>query len=72
MNYLSLKAFEESSKALKAKDALIAELQGNLKQREMENDVSDKVVVEQKRVASMVVSYVLNCQTTACVFCMYF
>ena len=35
-----MKAFEEKSKALKAKDALIAELQGNLKQKEMENDVS--------------------------------
>jgi hypothetical protein len=35
-----IKAFEEKSKALKAKDALIAELQGNLKQKEMENDVS--------------------------------
>ncbi|XP_028395073.1 myomegalin-like [Dendronephthya gigantea] len=33
-----VEAFEEKSKALKAKDALIAELQGNLKQKEMEND----------------------------------
>jgi hypothetical protein len=38
------KAFEEKSKALKAKDALIAELQGNLKQKEMENDVSGNLV----------------------------
>ena len=35
-------AFEEKSQALKAKDALIAELQGNLKQREMENDVTKR------------------------------
>ena len=38
------KAFEEKSKALKAKDALIAELQGNLKQKEMENDVSGSLL----------------------------
>ena len=40
-NLVFLKAFEEKSKALKAKDALIAELQGNLKRKEMENDVSE-------------------------------
>ncbi|XP_046843977.1 myomegalin-like isoform X2 [Xenia sp. Carnegie-2017] len=33
-----VEAFEEKSKALMAKDALIAELQGNLKEKEMEND----------------------------------
>jgi hypothetical protein len=48
-----IKAFEEKSKALKAKDALIAELQGNLKQKEMENDVSGS----HKPCSTLVVDY---------------